>query len=232
MHSIDITSDLNIAIKEVGEFFWTEIPFAMSGAMVDTMFDVQKRIVESTYPAAFTVRNKAFPRRLWRVKVNGAGSSSAMYKMLRNELRTGGVAEILLQQQPLPSSGGGSADREYMEDHVTGGTKTPSRGGRSIAVPIDIGRTSTGRIPAAKKPTRIRNKKGTFVRPGKGGTRVIMERQRNGDVRAWYVLAPSVKIDRRFRFYEDGIDTVERVFSGHLNTRMSRVVAKSRFTPR
>lgn len=228
MHSIDITTDINEAMRDIDGFFWKDVPFAMAGAMVDTMFDARRRIVESTYQKAFTVRNKAFPGRLWRVKVDGA-KGSAMYRILRNELKTGGVAEILVAQQPLPSKGGGSPHREYMETHVTGGSKS-SRGGRSIAIPVNIDRTGTGRIPAAKKPTRIRNKKGTFVRKGKGGTRVIVERQRNKELRVWYILSPSVKIDSRFRFYEDGIDTIERVFSGHFNSRMNQVVSKSRFT--
>lgn len=219
MLTIDITSDLNKAMRDIDDFFWKDIPFAMAGAMVDTMFDVRRRIVDSTYPRAFEVRNKAFPGRLWRVKVDGA-QGSAMYRVLRNELRTGGIAEVQLQQV---------LDREYMETHVTGGTKTP-RSGRSIAVPVNIGRTKTGRVSAAQKPRRVRDRKGTFVKQGKGGTRLIMERKREGGVRLWYVLTPTAKIDRRFRFYEDAEQTVLRVFGGHMSTRFNRVLARSRFT--
>lgn len=219
MLTIDITSDLKAAMRDVDDFFWKDIPFAMAGAMVDTMFDVKRQITTTTYPNAFTVRNKAFANRLWRVKVDGA-KGSAMYRLLRNELKTGGIAAIMLQQD---------LDREYMEKHVTGGTKTPQRG-RSIAIPVGVGRTATGRIPAAKKPIRVRDRKGTFIKKGRGGTRLIMERQRSGETRLWYVLAPSAKIDRRFRFYEDAEQTVFRVFGGHMSKRMSGVIAKSRFT--
>lgn len=204
MYSLDITSDLNEAMAEIADFFWKDVPFAMSQAMNDSMFDARRRIVNSTYPRAFNVRNKVLPGRLWRITKRAS----------KRDL------EVLLTQ---------TMDLDYMVRHVTGGVKTP-RGGKSVAIPVDISRTKTGRIPAARKPTPIRNKKGTFVRPGKGGTRVVVERQRNKTLRVWYILAPSAKIDARFRFYEDGIDTIERVFSGHFNTRMNRAIATSRFT--
>jgi len=206
-------------MKDVDDFFWKDIPFAMSGAMVDTMFDVRQTIINKTYPAAFEVRNKAFARKLWRIQVGGVTNTSSMYRLLRNELRTGGMAEIDLYQ---------TLERDYIKRHVTGGTKT-ARSGRSVAVPVGIGRTKTGRIPAGKKPVRLRDRKNTFVKEGKGTTRLILQRERDGGLRLWYVLAPSAKIDRRFRFYEDGQQTVLREFGGHMSVRFNRVLAKSRF---
>jgi hypothetical protein len=224
MLQIDITHDLEAAMKNTDDFFWKEIPFAMSGAMIDTMYDVRRRNVGSTYPNAFTVRNKAFPAKLWRIKADG---SDALYSTLRRALKAG-MGELMLEQQLLPSSGGGSTDRDYMSRHASGGTKTSNRGG-SVAIPIDIDRTGTGRIPIAKTPKRMLNKKNTFIQRGKSGRSHVVERKRNGTIRVWYILTPQAKINKRFQFFEDGVDTVENVFPGHLNTRMNRIIAKSRF---
>lgn len=206
MMTFDITHDLNEAMRDVDDFFWNQIPFALSGAMNDTMFDVRKRIVERTYPAAFEVRNKAFPGRLWRV----------------TKRATKGDLETLLTQ---------TLDRGYIEDHVFGGTKRPT--GNTIAVPNQGGlRTATGRIRAAKKPLRITNAKNTFLMTGKGGEKRFIMQRKGKELEKVYTFAKQATIKKRFMFYEDAFDETELVFSGHLNDRMSRAIATSRFFPR
>ena len=137
MINIDITSDIENAMMDVDTFFRGQIPFGTAGALNDSIFDVRKRIVGSTYPKAFQVRNRAFPGRLWRVT----------QKANKREMTA------LLTQ---------TLDRDYITTHATGGIKS-SRGGHSVAVPIGIKRTKNGRIPAAKKPTRLRNGKNVFI---------------------------------------------------------------------
>jgi len=206
MINIDITSDIERAMMDVDTFFRGQIPFATVGALNNTIFDVRKRIVNSTYPKAFTVRNRAFPGRLWRVTQKA--NKKDMVAMLTQ-----------------------TTERGNMELHVSGGVRKP-QGGHSIAVPVNINRTKTGRVPAAQRASRLRSKKNVFVTQGRGGNRLVMERSKQGGVTLKHVLTDSAKIGRSFRFYEDATDTVLRVFSGHWNSRMNYGIATSRFTRR
>ena len=206
MISIDISSDIDAALKDVGQFARRELPFGTSGAINDTMFDVRKRVTTSTFDKAFEVRNRRFAGRLWQVT---------------QKARKGHLEAMLTQ----------TLDRGYMQDHVTGGTKTGRTGGR-VAIPAQPGkmRSGQGRIRKNLKPRSLEAKKTTFV-VAKGSKKFIMRRQRGGGAELLYSIVPSAKIDRRFRFYEDAMDTTLRVFSGHWNTRMTRAIATSRFFP-
>lgn len=206
MLQIDISGDIEKAIGEVGGFFWTQVPYATSVALNNSIFDVRKKIVESTYPQAFTVRNKAFPGRLWRV----------IPRATKKRLET-----ILTQ----------TLDRSFMVRHTTGGTKRGKTGGR-VAVPVkpEKLRSSNGRIRAQNKPSRIASKKGVFV-IAKGQKKFILRRGNKGQPNELlYVIVPQANIKREFRFYEDATATALSVFSGHWNVAMDRAIATSRFT--
>ena len=122
MINFDISSDIDAAIRGVGDFFRRQIPFATSIAINNTIFDVRRDIIESTWPKSFTVRNQALPRRLF--KVSKRATKSDLKALLSQDL-----------------------DRRWVERQATGGTKTGSSGGR-VAIPTnpDSMRTSTGRI--------------------------------------------------------------------------------------
>lgn len=204
MLQIDITSDIDAALKDVGDFFWNQVPFGTSRALNSTIFDVRKRIVGSTYPNAFTVRNPAFPRRLWRV------TPLASKKRL----------ETILAQ---------SLDRNYLDWHAQGGTKRSSSGGR-LAIPAqpEKMRAPRGRIRKPNKPGALATKKGVFV-IDKGARKFILKRGKDKN-ELLYSIVPQAAIDKRFRFYEDATDTTMRVFSGHWNTAMNNAIRNSRFT--
>ena len=207
MLHIDVSSDIDAAFRGVHDFWRGQLPFATSGALNDTAFDVRKHVVGSTYPKAFTVRNRAFPGRLWRVTK----------KANKRELQ----ADIT---QTL--------DRDFLARHVSGGIKTGRTGGR-VAVPTDPGsmRSANGRIKAGQKPRRLGEQKSVFTIK-RGNKKFILRRGRNGAPnKLLYSIVPSAKIDRRLRFYEDAKSTGIRVFSGHWNTRMDRAIRSSRFFP-
>lgn len=197
---IDITSNINEAIVDADDFFRSQVPFATSLAINATVKDVRRRIVGPTWNKAFQVRNKAFPGVLFRMKFSKKGDLEA----------------VLYDQ----------LGREFVERHVSGGIKTP-KGGGNLAIPVNIQRTSTGRIPKSKKPRALTAKKSTRIIRGKSGKNLIIEKFK-GETHVRYVLSPSAKIDRSFRFYEDAMDTFNRVIDGHWNAGMARALATSR----
>jgi len=162
--------------------------------------DIRRRVVGSTWPNAFNVKNKAFPGVVFRIKFSTKGDLQA----------------VLYDQ----------LGREYLERHATGGTKASSSGG-NLAIPINVNRTATGRIPKSKKPRVLTAKKSTRIVRGKGGKNLIVEKYK-GETIVRYVLSPSAKIDKSFRFYEDATDTFNRVISGHWNNGMARALRGSR----
>lgn len=207
MLQIDISSDIDKAMSEVHAFWRGQIPFATSRALNDSIFDVRRRIVNLTYPNSFVVRNKAFPRRLWRVIPLAS----------KNRLET------VLKQ---------TLDRDYLATHATGGTKTGRSGGR-VAVPTtpDKMRSGNGRIRANMKPWRVGERKDVFVLT-RGTRKFIIKRGRKGAKNELlYSIVPTAQIGRSFRFYEDAEATALRVFSGHWNTAMDRSIRTSRFFP-
>ena len=225
---INIDSDIEQAMREIDDTFYRQIPFALASAMNDTMFDARERVIGPTYDKAFTRRNSRAARASWNVEKVATGGRNA--ELFRGFKSGGGTIEVLVKQRALRGRGGASNFLEYYERHVTGGTKSPTRG-EGVAIPTRHAegfRNSQGSMRAAKKPTQLRNKKNVFVAES-GRNRVIMERKKDGSVTPWYVLVPNAQISPTFRFFEDGIDTIQRVFSGHFNLRMNRAIRQSRF---
>lgn len=222
---IDISSDIDAALRELPDFFQSQVPFALAGAVVDTAFDIRRRIVGSTWGEAFDVNNARFPGVLFRVKEPGGGrpvGSGAAAGMAR-QLRGDGTAGVDV---------GGVLPRGYTEDHAQGGTKKPK--GATIAIPTEPStvRTSTGRVSKPKKPLNITKRRDTWLLE-KGGRKVAIMQKKHGakDSTAIYIFAKSAEIPKRFRFYEDATDTALRVFSGHFDARFAAAVRSSRFFP-
>lgn len=205
MINLNISSDIDAAIAQVGDFFRRQIPFATSIAINNTIYDVRRDVIEDTWPRAFRVRNKTLPRRLFKV----------VKKATKGDLRA------LLSQD---------LDRGWVERQAKGGVKTGSKGGR-VAIPTNPEpmRTSTGRIKSSLKPGALRNTPGTYVIK-KGARTFIMQRNKRG-TKLLYSVVASAKISKRFSFDEDTVATTIRVFPGYWRLAMNAAIAKSRFTP-
>lgn len=200
MLELNIESNIQEVERGANDFFRSQVPFAVSVAINNSLRDVRRYIVGVTYSKAFTVRNKRFPGVVFKIKFSSKNSLTAeLYDKL---------------------------GREYLERHATSGIKTASRGGR-LAIPMNVTRAPTGRIPKGRKPGAITKKKSTRVIRGKGGKDLIIERFK-GKTIVRYVLAPSARIEKTFRFYEDAADTFERVIEGHWNTAIARALASAR----
>ena len=210
---IDLTHDLDAAIRGFEELE-RQVPFVMAQALVDTAFDVRRTIVGSTYPNAFEVKNKRFPGVMFKVMQDGAPFRGGPGGLARG-LRATGEAEISVGDS-LGRSG-------YMEVHTSGGVKKPR--GATIAVPTtpsDV-RGASGRVLKRNRPVTITKRKSHFLLK-KGGRKVAIMKREGENLTAVYLFLPSANIDKSFRFYEDAERVALRVFSGHLDTRLARVM--------
>jgi len=218
---IDITSDINAAIKEVGDFFNDQIPFVMAGAITDTAFSARHVIVNETYPAAFDVKNARLPGVMFKITKDGSATRSPA-RALKSDLKTGGSTHLDI---------GDVLGRDYMVRHAEGGTKTPQ--GQHIAVPVQPGtvRGASGRVLASKKPLTLGQKKNHYILRRGGEKKVLMRRGRGGaNDTAIYLFIRQAGIDKRFMFYEDMMTTVTREFPMHFEKRKNRAIRTSRFT--
>ena len=234
LYDVNISSDIDEVIREVGDFFEKDIPFTVASAINSTAFDVRRRVSGPTFDKAFNTRNKSFPRALWQVDTiktgGGGGQSQNMNTGTSNfgfrQFKSGEIDSMrAMVRQKLP--------RDYIEDHVEGGTKTPR--GSSIAVPNggsgEALRTKSGRIGKRNKPRAIVNKKDHFLAKDKSGRKRFIARRDGTGLEVVFRFTQSANIKPRFRFYQDAFDTVDRVMLRHWGSQMARVVSRSRFTP-
>lgn len=217
MITIDITSDLDAAMRDVGDFFWKQVPFAMSGAMNKTALDVQRHLRGVTIPNAWEGRNKALPRAMTTFLPHDDNPRGGLTNA------KDGRWSVLIG--PAAGRGGWMAGEGFAERQITGEAKLPKGG--AVAIPIigpGLRRMAGGSIPSAKKP---KNNKGSdkYVKLGN----VLYERQKK-DIVPRFVLAPVAQGTKNLaRFYPDAFNVVDRVFSGHMNTRMNLAISTSRF---
>ena len=218
MYDVDITSDIENVIRDVGEMFERQVPFTVAQALNDTAFAVRTRVVGPTYDAAFNTRNTRFPGVLWGVdKVGMRGSDSQL-----SQFKTGDINRMTaMVRQKL--------ERDYITNHVTGGTKLPR--GSSIAVPNggEALRTKSGRIAKRNRPMVITNKKDHFLAKDKSGRKRFIARRSGTGLEVVFRFTSAATIKPRFRFYEDAFDVVDRVMVPNWTKRMNDVVRRSRF---
>lgn len=193
--------------KEVGRFLLhvhrKQIPFATAGALTATAFDVRKELVGKTYPNAFNLKNKNFPRVVTNVKK--------------------------ASKRNLVASVGNVSGRaiDYLSLHAEGGVKMPN--GRSLAIPTkNTKRGAKGAVPKGQRPKALLAKKGAFV-TSINGTRVIMQKdKRGGAAKVKYVLTPKAKIDKALRFYEDARRVVNKVFDRNFIQKFNTAISSYR----
>ena len=202
MH-IKVTSNIGLVTKAVDAFGKRQIPFATAMALNDAAFAVRKEIVERTFPASFTVRNKRFASAMFRVGKASKRKLSAT------------VSDVL--------------GRDYMTMQATGGIKRPR--GFNIAIPSrEIKRTATGKVPRAKQPRNVLGGKGfrTTLRSGQPVIAESVGRGRNKRQRVLYILEQSARIPKRFPFYERGRKVAQSSFARAFNKRFAQAKRTAR----
>lgn len=218
---INLTSNIDKVLDETSVFFWRQVPFALAQSINDSLFNARRQIVEVTWPKSFTVRNQRFANTLFRVdKITTGGKGNQL-----GAYRRGEIPYMRGSLKQVPDKSGRM--REYVKTHATGGTKTPR--GRKIAIPKHPAtlRTPTGRVAKAKRPYNITKKRGVFEIKRGGSMHLIL--QRHGDTTSViYHFKESVKIDKRFRFYEDAHRMINKTIGPAFETRFRAAVARSR----
>ena len=202
MLSVNVTSNYKKLSRSLDQLGKKQLPFAFAKTLNQTMKAVAKYTVARTYPRAFDVRNRAF------FKASMFSNSGQGGKAVRWATKT-----------KLRVSARDRFDRGNLQLHATGGTK-PARSGR-IAIPSRYtkARRKAKGVPDKLRPRAVVNTPKGFI--DRDGPRdAIYQRYGRGgkQVRLLYVLHPSAKIKKRFRFYEDA-ERITRQVSPKLFTR-------------
>lgn len=209
MITFDVSSDIDRAISEVGEFWRNQVPYATSRALTDTAFEVRKYITDITYTKAFNVKNKVFAGRQWRVTQK---ATKRQLEAIIDSIRDDGYFERFMW-------------------HADGGRRV-GRNGHRIAVPAepDKMRSPTGRVRAGLKPRALKGQPGIFEIK-KGGKTLILKRGRGKGkpAKLLYTITMSTKIDKRFMFYEDATRVAIDRFPHLWSAAMTTAIHKSRF---
>jgi hypothetical protein len=224
MITVDITSDIDEAMKDVARFFNRQIPYATMLSINATARDVQAKLRGDTIPNAWTVRNKALTNAMTAFIPDEKSGQGGLFKT-NNFLK--GKDSIVIG--PARGQNGHLAGEGFAERQVTGRTKTPKN--QHIAVP-QIGpglkRLAGGSIPAAKKPKNILDNERFFIK----GKAIYERMGKDGNrLRYRYALPTQAKGTTNLSgFFPAAFATVTAVFPGHFETAMNRAIATSRFS--
>jgi len=191
MLTVNVSSNYKKLSRSLDQVGKKQLPFAFAKTLNQTMKAVGKYTVARTYPRAFDVRNKGFFK-------------AAMFT---------GDAVRWATKTKLRVSARDRFDRGNLQLHTTGGTKR-ARSGR-IAIPSRFTKATRGArgVRKALRPRAVVDTPKGFI--DRDGPRdAIYQRYGRGgkQVRLLYVLHRSVKITKRFRFYEDA-EWITRVVS-------------------
>lgn len=223
---IRIDSDIKLFRKQLNNFQKKQLPFAAANAITSTLFQVKTYVINTTWPAAVTVRNKRFLNAALRVR-----------KANKKRLRAGGSLYDRL-------------NRDLLSLQAEGGTKRPVSG-RNIAIPVNVKRLKSGKISLKKRPrnipdsfvTNLRNKGPAVWQRLKTGR--TTRKQRKTDVksmrrtrrprikrlRLMYELESSARIDQRFDFYQDAIAVTRRRIVQNLERSMAWALDRAQPQP-
>jgi len=224
MEYINISSDIDESMKDVGDFFRRQMRFVMMMSINDTARDVQSHLSGVTLPSAIP-RNKALPKAMTRFIPDDMSGQGGLFRT-SNFLTSKDTVVI----GPARDKGGRVAGEGFAERQVSGDVKRPR--GSVIAIPKEgpgLKRLAGGSIPKAKKPKAIRGNDKFFV---KGGN--IYERMgaKGKKIRLRYALVKQARGTTVFSgVYPEAHRVVDQVFSGHFDTHMTKALMNSRFFP-
>lgn len=221
MITIDISSDIEHAEKEVADFFRRQTRFVMMRTINDTARDVQKHLRDVTIPGSWTVRNKALSRAMTTFIPDGGSGLFTTQNFLAGKDR------VVIG--PAAGKNGWLAGEGFSQRQVTGASKSPK--GSAIAIPKEgpgLKRLASGSIPSAKKPKNLRNNPKFFTK----GKAIYERMGSNGDrLRLRYSLTAQAKGTTALgRFYPDAFAVTDKSFAAHFERHMNQAIANSRFS--
>ncbi len=224
--TLNIESNIDELLKRTSALFYSQVPFALAVSINDTLFDMRRVVVDTTWQRAFTVRNKVLPKAMFKIDKISVGGPNSNLRAFKS-----GAADYMmgrLYQRAMPSKSG-DIMASWPTLHALGGTKTPHRG-RSIAVAKDpeMLRSPTGRIRKPNLPENITNKRKHFMIKRGGRPHLILKRV--GDQKdVIYNFTETAKIEKSFRFFEDATMVFERSYERKFENAFMEAVKSSKF---
>lgn len=204
--NVNVKIDSRALEKSLGEFKG-QMPFILMKTINDTMIDAQKSVI-SRANDVFTIRRQQFLKQSMKIT-----------KFAKKDDLTGvfEVADI-----------GNSKTADVFEKFQVGGNKRPFRSS-NVAIPTTFIKPTASRvISKTKKPSLLKN---SFRGKTKSGADAIYQRKGKGKketVRVAYVLKPSVRIDKRLRFNETGLATINRQFNINADRAISKALSTAK----
>ena len=191
MLTVNVSSNYKKLSRSLDQVGRKQLPFAFAKTLNQTMKAVEKYTVARTYPRAFDVRNRAFFKA-------AMFTGSAVRRATKTKLRVSARDRF---------------DRSNLQLHATSGTKRAKSG--RIAIPSRFTKAARGARGVRKvlRPRAVVDSPKGFI--DRDGPRdAIYQRYGRGGskVRLLYVLQPSARIRKRFRFYE-GAERITRAVS-------------------
>lgn len=203
---LNVTFDHKDLSQALGRFA-DQTPYVLSTAINSTLVDVQTSEVAHANDV-FTIRRQAFLKRSMKI---------TKFAKKHDLIGTIEVADV-----------GAKNTSDIFDKFETGKTKT-ANGGHHVAIPTrDIKTSKSGVIPAARRPANLPRAFKLTTRVGQKF--IVQSKKRRGkdSLQFLYALMPSVRIDRRLRFVDTGMKTIDRVASQNLNAAIERAIRTAR----
>lgn len=199
--NIDIEKDLIKLQKQLGAVKAKQLPYAVAKALNELAVEARP-LVQEEFKHKLTIRNKGLLKK--SIQINWAQKND----------------------WPFAQSEVGIPDNfEFMSEHVTGAMrKAMSAHGR--AVPLDVKRSSSGKVVASMKPSALLKKKNTFIIHSRGGKEIIARRENKNEkypIKIMYGFTSKAKIRGEVSFQAQ----VTNMFSSRFDLILGRQLAQA-----
>ena len=182
MLAVNVSSNYKQLSRSLDQLGKKQLPFAFAKTLNQTMKAVGKYTVARTYPQAFDVRNKSFFK-------------AAMFT--KDSVRWA-------KPTNLRASARDQFGRGNLQLHATGGTKRARSGRMAIPSRYTKARRGPKGVRKTLRPRAVVDTPKSYIDRDGPRDAIYQRFGRSGkQVRLLYVLQPSAKIRKRFRFYED-----------------------------
>ena len=197
---VNINSNIKTFTKGLDNFSKVQVPNATRSTLNNVASDLRKHIIDVVFPKSFTMRNRGFPKLLFRFK-----------KATRDKL----VSSVF--QKPIDGR-----VFDVITKSATGGVKRGNRG--RVAVPTSNIRLTSKGIRADRRPRTIVNNPKGFVK----GNKIFFQKNKKS-LQLLYILKNFVKIRKTFPFEEKSRLFVEKNLEKVFNKALAFRINKARF---
>lgn len=198
---INVKNNIKSFTKGLNSFQKKQVPNATKSALNDMAFKLKDHVVNKMFPASFNVRNRRFPKLLFKFK-------KATTQMLKSEVFQKAIDGRVF---------------DVISKSATGGVKRAS-GGR-VAVPTSNVRMTAKGVRSNRRPRNVINSGKGFIKGNK-----IFRQKTKKTTELLYILKDFVRIRKTFPFNEESkryVDkNLKKIFGKALAFRISRAKIK------